>query len=704
MRSLLSRWLLLAVLVPGLLVVARAEPQSPASDPASQSSAPDPQSVSADAESGDQEPAIPTFRTGINFIRVDVIVTDDDGNHVTDLQPSDFEVYEDDELQEIDSFELVEISRVPAPDAEPARPIINRYDQEREAARTDTRVFVIFFDDYHVRWGNGVRAGRILAEFLRNNLYPTDLVGIMYPLTPLEDVRLTRNHDAIIEAAENFYGRKYDYDTKNMFEQRYNHYPTEIVERVRNDVSLSALEGLMIHMGSMREGRKSVLLISEGFTNYVPPELRNPNAEAYAGLSSGVVGNSRFEQTAQFFSDQSLFFDLRDVFSMANRFNTTIYALDPRGLAVSEYDVSQPIVNRAADDATLRSTRDTLYVLASETDGRAITNTNDLTPGLRQMLSDSSTYYLLGYNSSRAPTDGKYHEIKVRVKRDGVKVRHRQGYWAVTERDAERALVTAVNEPPRAVDVALASLAEPRRGRRLVRTWVGATRGDDGKTRVTFLWEPASDGRTGGAAPSQVLLTAMSDAGGAPYRGRVPERAGNPGRGTGRSRTETPAAEPRVEFDAEPGTLQLSVAVEGETGEVLERDRQEIEIPDFTGTDLVLSTPSFVRARNALEWKALVNDWDALPTAARDFRRTERLLVRFEAYAPGEEEPDVRARLLNRGGDLIHPLDVTPPEDGSPYQVDVWPAHLPPGDYVIELSASSATDDVTQLIAFRLRS
>ena len=146
------------------------------------------------------------------------------------------------------------------------------------------------------------------------------------------------------------------------------------------------------------------------------------------------------------------------------------------------------------------------------------------------------------------------------------------------------------------------------------------------------------------------------------------------------------------------------MAVEGDAGEVLERDRREIQIPDFTGTNLALSTPSFVRARNAMEWRALVNDWTALPTAARDFRRTERILVRFEAYAPGTEEPDVRARLLNRGGELIHPLEVTPAQNGSPYQVDLWPAHLPPGDYVIELSATSATDDVTQLIAFRLRS
>lgn len=692
MRSFTLRWFFPAVFAVVVLVGVKAQQQENVQETISS------QEEGA-REAGDRGSDSPVFRTGINFIRVDVIVTDGDGRHVRDLEVEDFELFEDGEPQTVESFQLVEISAVPAPDAEPARPIINRYDEEREAARADTRVFVIFFDDYHVRWENGVRAGRILAEFLRNNLYPTDLLGIMHPLTPLVDVRLTRNHNSIFEAAENFFGRKYDYKPLNMYEQRYVQYPTEIVERLRNDVSLSALEGLMIHMGGLREGRKNVLLISEGFSNYVPPELRNNNAEMFSGVSQGPVSINPIEDTLQFFSDQGLFFDLRDVFSTANRFNTAIYSLDPRGLAISEYDMSQPLVNRNADRNALRSTRDTLFVLADETDGRAITNTNDLKPGLEQMLRDSSTYYLLGYNSSRSPTDGKYHEIEVRVKRDGVDVRHRQGFWALTERDAQRALTTTLNEPPKAVDVALGVLAEPRRGRRLVDTWIGMAKGQNGKTKVTFLWEPAPEVR-GRERPARVLLTAMSEAGGAPYRGRVPERAGT----SRQRRTPGVSDATQVEFEVEPGTLQLSMAIEGDGGDVLERDRHEVDIPDFTGADLVLSTPSFFRARNEMEWKVLVNDWEAIPTASREFRRTERVLIRFQAYAPGTELPEVRARLLNRSGEVIHPLDVRQAASGNPYQVDLRPAHLPPGDYVIEIAVASSTKDVNQLMAFRLRS
>ena len=192
-------WVSLALALTLLILAGRAQqpPQPPDQTPSGAAPAP-----------AQDESQPPIFRSGINFIRVDVIVTDDDGNPVTDLEVGDFEVFEDGEPQTIESFQLIEISAVPAPGAEPPRSVSNRHDEEREAARTDTRVFVIFFDDYHVRYENGVRAGQTLVQFLENNLVPTDLVGIMYPLTPLIDVQLTRNHAAIIRAVDNFLGRK----------------------------------------------------------------------------------------------------------------------------------------------------------------------------------------------------------------------------------------------------------------------------------------------------------------------------------------------------------------------------------------------------------------------------------------------------------------------------------------------------------------
>ena len=234
-------------------------------------------------ESVELQGGVTVFRSGINYVRVDAFVTDEDGNPVFDLTRDDFEVYEDGVLQTVDSFQVVQVDPTPQLSGEPLTGVgVTRSDQQLAASRPDVRVFVIFLDDYHVREGNSVRAGRMLVDFIENDLIPTDLVGVMYPLMPVSEVLLTRNHEAVINAIRQFRGVKYDYEVRNLYESRYNMYPTEIVERVRNEVSLSALRGLMTMLGGLREGRKSVLLVSEGYTNYVPPQLRSQVADLRA--------------------------------------------------------------------------------------------------------------------------------------------------------------------------------------------------------------------------------------------------------------------------------------------------------------------------------------------------------------------------------------------------------------------------------------
>ena len=117
-----------------------------------------------------------------------------------------------------------------------------------------------------------------MADFVRRAIAPQDMVGIMYPLTPTTDVVMGRNHEALARAIEQFDGRKYDYVARNEFEERYANYPASVVEQIRNDVSLGALKGLIIKLGGLREGRKALILVSEGYTNYLPAQLRSPVA------------------------------------------------------------------------------------------------------------------------------------------------------------------------------------------------------------------------------------------------------------------------------------------------------------------------------------------------------------------------------------------------------------------------------------------
>src|SRR5207248_9716623 len=132
------------------------------------------------------------------------------------------------------------------------------------------------------------------------------------------------------------------------------------------------------------------------------------------------------------------------------------------------------------DTKYLASTMDTLRTLAENTDGRAIVNRNDLAVGMKQITKDESAYYLIGYNSSQAPADGKFHEIKVRVKRPGLQVRARKGYWALNAEQTARALAPPKPAVPNPAEAAINSaIARPSRAS-VVRTWIGTSRGASG--------------------------------------------------------------------------------------------------------------------------------------------------------------------------------------------------------------------------------
>ena len=167
----------------------------------------------------DQQPPPPRIRSGINYVRVDAIVTDRQGNPVTDLKQEEFRIKEDGKPQTIDSFSIVKIDPVAQQMDAPVREIRSLYDEQREAQRPDVRLFIILLDDYHVRRGNDMAVRKPLIEFIENQLAPADLVAIMYPLTPVTGLTFTRNRKALVSAIENFQGRRFDYQPRNEYEE-----------------------------------------------------------------------------------------------------------------------------------------------------------------------------------------------------------------------------------------------------------------------------------------------------------------------------------------------------------------------------------------------------------------------------------------------------------------------------------------------------
>ncbi len=629
----------------------------------------------------------PTFRTRIDAVTVDVIATDKNGKPVTDLTQDDFEIRENGKAQTIDSFKRIVLDSDRF-DVDPVRaqPITSLEAMNREAARDDVRLITIFLDDYHTRLGNSMSIREKLATFVAG-LDSRDMVALMYPLTPVTAITYSRDHAGTAAAIMKFQGRKYDYEPRNPAEDIYHRLSRQQIENLRNAVVIESLEGLGVYLGTLREGRKTVLYVSEGLSSMLPTEIATNGL--VAGQQPGSIGALNASRT-EFQASVDLLNRMRDIFNAANRSNTSIYTLDPRGLATGEFDLSQPAVAYEQDKRVLQESTDSLRIMSDQTDGRAIVGRNDPLPALRQMVTDTSAYYLLGYTSTEAPRDGKYHEIKVNVKRKGIELRARKGYWAMSADDIARASAPAAPALPTDVAEALAAVSAPERGHP-VRTWVTFDRADDGKSQVTLVWEGAPNAAPADV-PAQLSVIANFVTGDLLYRGKVARDASSliPGG--------------KVSFTTKPGAVRLRLSAEGAAGQLIDSEEKEVVVPDFTKPAPAIAGPLVFRAQNMRELQALRRATSALPTTVREFARAEQLLFRFRAYGPAGTTPAVTVRLLNALGDAMSTFPTPEASTDGTFDVPFSLGGLAAGNYLVEVEAVSGDQKTRVLVGFKITS
>ena len=573
----------------------------------------------------DRQEQRPIFRGGANVVRVDVTVTNRRGEPATDLTRDDFFVTEDGAPQTIDSFELVHVTGEPTDDR--SLEIHSASQVAVEAARDDVRLFLIFWDEYHIgQFIPATRGREVLTELVRTAFGPTDLVGIMDQLTTVESIKFTRDRLQLADQVHALKGRLgVLVPPRSAIEEAHMQYPRDI-NRLRNEVTTSALNAAAAFLGNFREGRKALLFVSQG----IPVFGRNSESKQYM-----------------------------DIVRTANTNNTAIYTLDP----ASE-------VGRRPDS---------LLSLAYETGGRPFVGSNRPSLQLPQMVRDASAYYLLGYRSP-APVDGKFHQIKVRLNKDGYEVRARSGYFApsVGEMERGRAEAAAAELPPD-IERALGELSLTERSDRQIDYWIGMSQGEGGRTRVTIAWTPRAAAASGGEIA--LAINATSPDGTSLFTcGRTASRV--------------------VSFDAPAGELVLATTALTARGDEIDGDMRRITVPAFDGSKLAISSPMVLRTRTAREARAITEGTDAQPEVGREFDRSDRLFVRFAIY--GGAEVAAAARLLNRRGKDLRELPVARIKEGV-YQLDLPLSVSARGDYLIAIEATRGAESVRALVPVRVR-
>ena len=420
------------------------------------------------ARSGGQ---IPAFPSGVEQVTVDVVVADKGGTPIKGLRRQDFTLTEDGTPQAIASFEPIEVAEKPTRTVTLQQHVSSNTDAVKRTART----FVVVFDGLHLTPQGAEVARKAIEKFLTTELHDDDYVMLLGTqsatwvstrfglgrddlLAALKRQKGTARSDATWDymseyealrvdafrdvdvgarvarrfAASGFALNPTQEEIQKMSRTDNSPNPTtqpgtidsvvtdkarEVRQdsRIRLDATLALLRRMLEALTDVK-GRKSVLLVSEGFVVDLDSKESRPVREA------------------------------------ARRANAAVYFIDARGLS------GQSMFSSAAWGPSLNPNDATAYAIeadllsegtqavAADSGGFTVRNGNDLAGAMGRIARESQSYYLLGYRPTRSTSDGKFHRIGVSVSRRDVVVRARRGYYAGTPDSASIPAATVQNE------------------------------------------------------------------------------------------------------------------------------------------------------------------------------------------------------------------------------------------------------------------
>jgi VWFA-related protein len=414
----------LSAVAPAVKADARQQPSQPPSQPAPDQQKPPAGTVVV--------PDQPTFRARIDLVTTDVIVRDDRGQFVADLKREDFEVFEDDVKQEVTSLVLVHGGRTfnqvtPPPPPAPEGIILPPARPTNDAAG---RIFLVFVDDLHLDFRNTGRIRELFKKIRTTLVHEGDMFGMVStgPSSIAIDLTydLKRFDEAIKKIAGNALKPSDILDAPQGAEG-----PSEV--RYRAHVAFSTAYDIMKSLETVHNRRKAFVYVSNGY-DFNP----FPQARAGTDLYGRMGGNSRnpemgnesfedpFMRQGNQFAEADLARELAELTRAANRANATIYTIDPRGL------VGGPDLDEQIDPVEysnyVRTSQDSLRVLAEETGGIAVVNQNDFDKALKRIDNETSDYYVLGYYSTNPDPLKRTRRIDVKVKRPNLSVWSRRTY------------------------------------------------------------------------------------------------------------------------------------------------------------------------------------------------------------------------------------------------------------------------------------
>jgi VWFA-related protein len=402
-------------------------------------------------------------RINVNLVQVDAVVTDARGRAVTDLTVDDFELYQDGQPQKITGFEFVAVrdssarpklsvsiepgkkSDVVAPP--PVRKLLTREEINRTIA--------LVVDDLALSFDSGVRVRDSLKKWVDNEMQTGDLVAVIRTSAGIGSLQRFTMDKQVLHAAIDLIRYHPGRVGTSSFSPVAAPAPTDGVldtsvfdDEVEHAYLVGSLGAIQYVVRGLRDlpGRKSMVLFSE--------DMRFTFLEGPGLVLSSAVTQATGEERLRRLADE------------ANRSSVVIYAVDPRGVvftgltAEDAGGVEPPQPDPEAEEpppptpppvvadrtTQLIVSRDGMIELTHRTGGLFVHDSNDVGAMLRRAVDDGDGYYLLGYQPEESTFDEtgkpKFHSTSVRVKRPGLVVRSRTGFFGRPDYGSSSELLT----------------------------------------------------------------------------------------------------------------------------------------------------------------------------------------------------------------------------------------------------------------------
>jgi VWFA-related protein len=654
-----------------------------------------------------------SFGVEVQYVEVDAIVTDREGKVIRDLTRDDFEIREQGQPRTVEVAALVDLEMPPIG----KRELQPEPDVRDNRTPFQGRLYVLVLDDLHTGALRSTGVKRAAHRFVEQYFGDDDLAAVVYTSgRGNAGQELTGSRSLLLASVDRFMGQRLRSATLNKIDV-YNQTrdfrdpnerlrdPDEMQRGWNARSALETLKGVADWLRNIRGRRKAVVYFSEGIDYDVHDPFNN--------MDASTIMNS-----------------MRDAITAATQANVSFYTVDPRGLHSMGDEIMElsPVQDTSLGldgrglDSEMRLSQDSLRVIAEETVGRAAVSTNDFEKAFERIVEDNSSYYVLGFKPLVERADGRFRKLEVKVKRPGAVVRARNGYALVKEPRRRETPETLAHRTP-AMLKQMMNWPMQQSGLPMA-VHAAAFKGTAGKASVMVTVQVGAGGfrfTEKGDLSQEVLDITIAAVDSNGKLGATDSQIKLDLKPRTRQFVDALGFRSVSEIDLLPGRYQLRVVGRAHNSALTGSVYYDLEVPDFSKGDLVMSGLSLSSATGGLvpSAGAFVPLKDVLPspaTVSREFFPLDTLTVVAEIYDNKWKTPhtlDITTAVLEEKGTVRFNNDQQRKTDellalggGSfVHKASVPLKDLLPGTYRLRVEARSRlgrTEPVSRELVFRV--